>query len=131
MAKAPAPKAPAADAPTPAITGAAENKRDTSGDQKVTVRALKTFHRDGDFSSELVGPDSEPFEVDRARAAQLRANGLIAYAKDGDDVAIHGEADAKRLAERIEQRAQADALPANSKTTPLVNPEIKLADPGE
>jgi ribosomal protein S19E (S16A) len=106
----------------------AENKRDTSGDQAVSVKALRSFHKDGDMKGEVVGPESDPFEVPRHRAAQLRANGLIEYAKDGDDVAIHGEVDAKRIAEKVRLQTAASALPANSKTTPLRNPEVKLAE---
>lgn len=111
-----------------AVTGEPENKRDASGDQKVTVRALKTFHRDGDMKGEVVGPDSEPFEVDRSRAAQLRANGLIEYVKAADDVAIHGEEGSKKIADKVKAHAEQTKLPENSKTTPLVNPEVKLAD---
>lgn len=107
---------------------AVENKRDTSGDQTVSVKALKTFHRDGDMKGEVVGPESPAFYVDRHRAAQLRANGLIAYVNEADDHAIHGEADAKRIADKVRLQAEASKIPANSRGTPLRNPEVKLAD---
>lgn len=104
------------------------DKRDTSRDQLVSVKALKCFHKDGDMKGEVVGPDSPAFDVPRWRAAQLRANFLIEYSNDSDDKAIHGEADAKRIADRVKAIAEQTKLPANSKTTPLRNPEVKLAD---
>jgi hypothetical protein len=106
--------------------GPAENKRDTSGDQSTHVRALKSFHKDGDMKGEISQPGDE-FEVPRHRAAQLRANGLIEYVNEGDAVAIHGEIDAKSIEEKIKQQAEQSKLPANGKATPLRNPEIKLA----
>jgi hypothetical protein len=108
-------------------TAAAENKRDTSGDQVVTVRALKIFHKNGDMRGEMTSPGEE-FEAERSRAAQLRANGLIEYVNETDGHAIHGEVDAKRIDEKVALQAKAGAIPANSKTTPLRNPEVKLAD---
>ena len=117
-------------APKPDVlvsTATMENKRDTSGDQVVTVRALKTFHKDGDLRGDMSAPGDE-FEVDRSRAAQLRANGLIEYVSESDGHAIHGEVDAKRLDEKAAMQAKAGAIPANSKGTPLRNPEVKLAD---
>jgi hypothetical protein len=108
--------------------GGAENKRDDSGDQTVSVKALKTFHKDGNMRGDVVGPDSPAFDVDRQRAAQLRANGLIEYANESDDHAIHGEVDAKRIGEKVKQQAEASKIPANSRGTPLRNPEVKLAD---
>jgi hypothetical protein len=105
-----------------------ENKRDVSGDQSVSVKALRTFHKDGDMKGEVVTPDSPAFTVDRQRAAQLRANGLIEYTNDGDAHAIHGEVGAKILDDRAARQAEASKIPANSKGTPLRNPEVKLAD---
>jgi hypothetical protein len=105
-----------------------ENKRDVSGDQTVSVKALRTFHKDGDMKGEVVTPESPPFTVDRQRAAQLRANGLIEYTNDSDAHAIHGEAGAKLLDDRAARQAEASKIPANSKGTPLRNPEVKLAD---
>jgi hypothetical protein len=105
-----------------------ENKRDISGDQTVSVKALRTFHKDGDMKGDVVTPDSPPFTVDRQRAAQLRANGLIEYTNDSDAHAIHGEAGAKALDDRAARQAKASEIPANSRGTPLRNPEIKLAD---
>lgn len=115
-----------ADAPVTSVGTA--DKRDTSRDQMVSVKALKSFHKDGDMKGEVVGPDSPAFDVPRWRAAQLRANFLIEYANDSDDKAIHGEADAKRIADRVKAIAEQTKLPANSKTTPLRNPEMKLAE---
>lgn len=114
------------DSPVTSVETA--DKRDTSRDQMVSVKALKSFHKDGDMKGEVVGPDSPAFDVPRWRAAQLRSNFLIEYANDSDDKAIHGEVDAKRIAERVQAIAEQTKLPANSKTTPLRNPEVKLAD---
>jgi hypothetical protein len=108
--------------------GGVENKRDNSGDQTVSVKALKTFHRDGDLKGEMVGPDSPAFDVPRSRAAQLRANGLIEYANECDDHDIHGKVDAARIADKVKLQAEAGKIPANSRSTPLRNPEIKMAD---
>src|SRR5689334_16113185 len=44
--------------------------------QIVQVRALASFHKDGNFSGELAQLNDE-FPCDRLRAAQLRANGLV------------------------------------------------------
>lgn len=107
--------------------GGAENKRDDSGDQKVSVIALKTFHKDADMKGDMCAPGDE-FEVERHRAAQLRANGLIEYANEGDGHAIHGEIDSKRLDEKVKLQAEQAKIPENSKGTPLRNPEIKLAE---
>jgi hypothetical protein len=114
--------------PDRVITVGAENKRDSSGDQTVIVKALKTFHRDGDMQGEMVGSSSPAFELPRWRAAQLRANGLIEYANEGDGHAIHGEVEAKRIDEKVKMQAELTKLPENSKGTPLRNPEIKMAD---
>lgn len=112
----------------PAVTDQpVENKRDTSGDQTVTVRALRVFHKDGDMKGEMSSPGDE-FEVDRGRAAQLRANGLIEYVNEDDDHAIHGQVDASRISERVAQQTAAAKIPPNSKGAPLRNPEVKLAE---
>jgi len=113
--------------PANELPSSAENKRDTSGDQTVIVRALRVFHKDGDMKGEMSSPGDE-FEVDRARAAQLRANGLIEYVNTDDDHAIHGQVDAGRIGERVAQQAAACKIPANSKGGPLRNPEVKLAE---
>jgi hypothetical protein len=106
--------------------GGVENKRDNSGDQTVSVKALKTFHKDGDLKGEMVGPDSPAFDVPRSRAAQLRANGLIEYANESDDHDIHGKV--SRIADKVKLQSKAGEIPANSRGTPLRNPEVKLAD---
>lgn len=114
--------------PTRAVTvGGMENKRDASGDQTVSVRALKTFHKDGNMQGDMTTLGDE-FEVDRHRAAQLRANGLIEYANESDGHAIHGEIDSKRLDEKVRLQVEQSKIPENSKGTPLRNPEIKLAE---
>ena len=75
----------------------------------------------------MVNPDSPPFEVSRTLAAQFRANGLVAYVTEADGVAIHGEAEAKKLDDKARFQAERSKLPANSKTTPLRNPDVPLA----
>lgn len=108
--------------------GGVENKRDNSGDQTVSVKALKTFHKDGDLKGEMVGPDSPAFDVPRSRAAQLRANGLIEYANESDDHDIHGKVDAARIADKVKLQADVGKIPANSRGKPLINPAIEMAD---
>ena len=49
-----------------AITSDVLNKRDDSGDQMVTVKALKSFHRNEDMRGEVVGPESDAFDVPRS-----------------------------------------------------------------
>lgn len=105
-----------------------ENKRDVTGDQTVSVKALRTFHKDGNMKGDLVDPDSPPFIVDRQRAAQLRANGLIEYTNEADARAIHGEVGAKALDERAARQDAAGKIPGHSKGAPLLNPEVKLAE---
>ena len=124
-----APSTAPSGAPTAIMStnAAAENMRDESGDQSVSVRALKTFHKHGDMTGEVVTPESEAFDVPRTRAAQLRANGLVEYVRQEDAVAIHGEIDAKRLDQKARLQAENSKLPANSKATPLRHPEVKLA----
>jgi hypothetical protein len=107
--------------------GNAENKRDQSGDQKVTVKALKTFHKHANMQGDMVHPGDE-FETHRSRAAELRANGLIEYSSEADGHSVHGEQDAKRLDEKLKRQAELSKIPENSKTTPLRNPEVKLAE---
>jgi hypothetical protein len=109
------------------VGGTVENKRDTSGDQTVSVKALKAFHKEGDMKGDMAKPGDE-FDVPRHRAAQLRANGLIEYANEADDQDIHGKIDAGRIADKVKLQAEASKIPENSKTTPLRNPEVKLAD---
>lgn len=111
------------------ISPGAENKRDTSGDQKVTVRALKTFPKHGHTAGdlEMANPGDE-FETHRHRAAELRANGLIEYPNDGDANTVHGEDGAKRLDARLKSDADLRKIPENSRGTPLRNPKIELAD---
>lgn len=81
--------------------GGVENKRDESGDQMVSVKPLKTFHKHGGMTGEMVGPGSPAFDVPRHRAAQLRANGLIEYANDGDVSVIHADIDTKQPDEKV------------------------------
>ena len=74
------------------------------------------------MQGEVVGPESQPFDLPRSRAAQLRANGLIEYAKEGDAVAIHGEGDAQKIAAKVSAQAELSKLPANSRTTAASQP---------
>ncbi len=100
--------------------------RDQSGDQTVSVKALRTFHKGEHMQGEMVKP-GDTFDVSRGRAAELRANGLIEYANESDDKAIHGEAGAKKFAERQRLDTEARDTVSKNKTTPLRNPELKLA----
>lgn len=95
--------------------------------QKIKVRALRTFHESADLKGNLVHPGDE-FDCPRGRAAQLRANGLIEYASASDEKDIHGEADAKAIAARIKHRTDAEQAVEQHKTTPLRNPEMKLGE---
>ena len=111
----------------PIEIGGVENKRDTSGDQMVNVRAFKSFHKAADLTGPVAQPGDE-FEVQRHRAAQLRANGLIEYVSESDDKAVHGEIDGKRIADKVKMQAEMSKIPENSRGTPLINPEIKMAE---
>lgn len=112
----------------PAITGAPA-KNDLPGDgEMVKVRALRTFHKDGFMLGEMVRAGDPPFDIPRGRAAELRANGLIAYESADDDRAIHGEAGAAKIAESVQRDADARRMPDRHKTAPLRNPEVRLAD---
>jgi hypothetical protein len=107
---------------------AGEDKRNTSGDQKVRVKALHSFHKDGNMTGEMVGPDSEPFEVERSRAAELRASGLIEFEDESTAHDVHGKEAEQRVKERLAQEDKMRAIPENSKGTPLRNPKLEYAD---
>lgn len=100
------------------------------GEDMVSVKALKFFpDRDKSGNIEQKGPDSEPFEVPRHRAAELRANGLIEYANTADQE--REIADKTALAGKaIRDKSERDtAARAASKGKPLVNPKIDMAEP--
>lgn len=95
--------------------------------QQISVRALGSFHAEGDMRGDLCKP-GDTFTVDRLRASQLRANGLVEYVNEEDGKRIHGEVDAAAITERVAQRRAASEIPANSRTTPLRNPQLGIAD---
>lgn len=111
----------------PAATDADATDKSEEDQQKIKVRALRTFHEDAGMKGKLLQPGDE-FECNKLRAAELRANGLIEYANEHDDKAIHGEVDSKKIAERVERQQKAGELPEHHKTTPLRNPELKLGE---
>lgn len=57
---------------------AAERKKASAADNTVEVRAKGSFHGQGNFQGDLVH-HGDTFVVDRGRAAELRANGLVEY----------------------------------------------------
>jgi hypothetical protein len=93
--------------------------------QKISVRALRTFHENPSLKGNVLHPGDE-FECPRVRAAELRANGLIEYVNEGDEKTIHGEIGAKATRERVERQTEASKLPEQHKTTPLRNPKLEL-----
>ncbi len=108
--------------------GTAENKRDQSGDQMVSVKALKSFPKHGNnVAGEMVHPGEE-FETHRQRAAELRANGLIEYGNESDAHAVHGKDGAEKLDAKLKADAEMREIPKNSRATPLVNPLIEMAE---
>lgn len=111
-------------APRAVSTGAANATTNADAAQQVTVRALGSFHPDGNMQGALCAP-GDTFTTDRLRAAQLRANGLVEYVSDDDEKAIHGEIEAKAIAERVEQRKQASVISDRNKTTPLVQQPLR------
>lgn len=111
-----------------AVASNAETARKADEDQqKIKVKALRSFHEDADRKGKLLQPGDE-FDCNKLRAAELRANGLIEYVNESDDKAIHGEQDSKKIAERVERQQKAGELPEQHKTTPLRNPKLDLAD---
>lgn len=111
----------------PAITSGPVKVELPNADQLVRVRALRTFHKDGSMQGDLVS-SGDVFDIARGRAAELRANGLIAYDSDADGKAIHGEVDAAKMDERIDREDQQRKIADRHKTSPLRNPELKLAE---
>jgi hypothetical protein len=101
--------------------------RDQSGDQKIKVRALRTFHEQADMKGKMVAFGDE-FETSRDRAAQLRANGLIEYVDASHAKDIHGEEGAKKIEERVKREQEMTKIPERNLGTPLRNPELKLAE---
>jgi len=96
-------------------------------DQKISVRALRTFHEHENMHGKQVHPGDE-FECTRGRAAELRANGLIEYVSDGEAAKIHGEVGAKKIDERVKREQDQAKIPERHKTSPLRNPELKLGE---
>jgi hypothetical protein len=98
--------------------------------QMVSVKALKFFpDKDKNGNMEQKGPDSEPYDVPRDRAAQLYANGLIEYANVDDEEAHLKEkidASAKVIRDRNDEAKRQRELAA-SKIKPLTNPKIDMA----
>lgn len=86
----------------------------------VTLRALGSFHEDGNMTGKLLSP-GDTFSTDRDRAAQLRSNGLVEYVDEAHEKEIHGTVDAKKIGDRVSQRAAMGAMPDSVKTTPLKN----------
>ncbi|MDB5733347.1 MAG: hypothetical protein JWQ03_3242, partial [Variovorax sp.] len=82
--------------------GSESDKRAAPSGDRVSVKALKSFMGDEGMKS----PDSEPFEVTRNRAAELRANGLVEYASEADEDADI-EAQAKAAADKAKAEANA------------------------
>ena len=111
-------------APRALSTGTPDAAASTDAAQQVTVRALGTFHSDGNMQGALCAP-GDTFTCDRLRAAQLRANGLVEYVSGDDEKAIHGEIDARAITERVEQRKQAGVIADRNKTTPLVQQPLR------
>lgn len=102
--------------------------RDQSNDQKVSVKARRTFHKEANMQGDLVHEGHE-FETTRERAAQLRANGLIDYSDEGDEKELHGRTQGDALREAIKRDEEMRKIPEQHKTSPLRNPEIKYAEP--
>jgi hypothetical protein len=82
-----------AASPVPVITSDAPAAPTTTGGthgievSNMRVRARSHFHKGPNMSGGLCEPGEE-FEVDRMRAAELRANGLVEFAdKDDEDAA--------------------------------------------
>jgi hypothetical protein len=95
---------------------------------KVTVKPLRHFH--DSETGKTVTPESEPFEVTRHHAVQLRQNGLVEFesaADERDAVAEH----IKSQDAAIKARAEAGKLPANSLGKPLRNPKLNYPSKDE
>ena len=72
----------------------------------ISVQPVRRFRRDIADAATEVGPDSAAFMVPRGRAAQLRANGLVAYASDDDEEA-HATAAEKAAGQEARKRFEA------------------------
>lgn len=98
--------------------------------QQVRVRALRTFHKDGDVSGagELVRPnegEKSEFSTSRTRASQLRANGLIEYVDASDAKDIHGDKE-KEFQHRDNLVADQAKEFEKAKSTPLKAPSMRM-----
>lgn len=101
------------------------------GEDKVTVKALRTVHKAANLQGETAKPGEE-FETTKARASQLRANGIIEYANEGDAHDIHGRRDHDAITERVKRdNAMRTEGVEKNRTTPLRNPKLEYADVNE
>jgi hypothetical protein len=69
--------------------------------ERVMVKPLKSFLGDEGHKT----PDSEPYEVTRSRAAELKSNGLVEYVDEKDE-ADADETKAKEAADRVRKDAE-------------------------
>ncbi|KMO25060.1 hypothetical protein [Methylobacterium indicum] len=89
-----------------------------NSDNTVLAKPLRYFRGqegEGDAGDGNVTPDSKPFRVDRARFAELKANGLVEEA--GDEPAAE-ESPADDLAQTDETDAGDDTTPRRGRRKP-------------
>lgn len=106
-----------------------QRQRQEHGQQKVSVRALRTVHKDGNLQGEVAQPGHE-FETTRTRAAELRSHGIVEFTSDSDqDEAFKHSHPATAINERVKRDVESRKIPEQHKSSPLRNPELKLAEP--
>jgi hypothetical protein len=100
------------------------DQRRKEGEEKISVKAMRFFQvRNPETGEhEMKNPESEPFEVSRHHAAELYANGLIAYnSEDEEKRMVQRKADDAAQVAKDRLAREKAARPKQAK--PLVSPD--------
>jgi hypothetical protein len=97
--------------------------------QKVSVKALRTVHKDPSLQGEVANP-GDSFETTRGRAAELRSHGIVEFGSEQEERDAHfGQDHVASTSARLKADQEARKIPDMHKSSPLRNPELKLAEP--
>lgn len=100
-------------------------------EQKVTVRALRTVHKDQNLQGEVANPGDE-FETHRGRAAELRAHGIVEFSNESEEnEAFKHASPTAAIRDRVNRDHESRKIPEQHKSSPLRNPKLELAEAPE
>lgn len=96
---------------------------------KVSVKPIASYVDSA--TNEHKSPDSEPYQVSRQRAAELRQNMLVEYASESDEKAeIDAQVKAAGDKRRAEMEARTKAAPGGPKTSEADQAKAKAPPAG-